>query len=76
MKNVTITLDEDVARWARVYAAEHETSVSRVVGELLRRYMLEIEGYDAAMRQYLSVEPVRLKATGPYPTRDEVHARP
>ena len=28
MKNVTITLDPEVARWARVYAAQHDTSVS------------------------------------------------
>ena len=33
MKNVTITLDEEVARWARVMAAEQNTSVSRLVGE-------------------------------------------
>jgi plasmid stability protein len=26
MKNVTINLDEEVARWARVWAARHDTS--------------------------------------------------
>jgi hypothetical protein len=36
MKNVTITLDEKVARWARIKAAEKDTSVSRLVGEMLR----------------------------------------
>jgi hypothetical protein len=36
MKNVTITLDEKVARWARIRAAEEETSLSRLVGEMLR----------------------------------------
>ena len=75
VRNVTITLEEDVARWARVYAAEHDTSVSRLVGELLRRHMLEIEGYDAAMRRYLSVKPTPLKTSGCYPGRDEVHER-
>jgi hypothetical protein len=35
MKNVTITLDEEAARWARIQAAEHNTSVSRLVGEML-----------------------------------------
>jgi hypothetical protein len=30
MKNVTITMEEEVARWARIRAAELETSVSRV----------------------------------------------
>jgi hypothetical protein len=27
MKNVTITLDEEMARWARIMAAEQNTSV-------------------------------------------------
>jgi len=41
MKNVTITLEEEVARWARIMAAKENTSVSRLVGELLREKMLE-----------------------------------
>jgi len=36
MKNVTITLDEEVVRWTRIRAAEEDTSVSRLVDELLR----------------------------------------
>jgi predicted HicB family RNase H-like nuclease len=39
MKNVTITLDEEVARWARIKAATQETSVSRLVGEILKEKM-------------------------------------
>lgn len=35
MRNVTISLDEEVARWVRVAAAEHDLSVSRYVGEIL-----------------------------------------
>ena len=41
MKNVTITLDEEVARWARIRAAERDTSLSRLVGKLLREKMLD-----------------------------------
>ena len=37
MKSITITVDEEVARWARVWAAQQNTSVSRLVGELLRQ---------------------------------------
>jgi hypothetical protein len=36
MKNVTISLHEDVARWVRIRAAEGETSVSRLIGEMLK----------------------------------------
>jgi len=76
VKNVTITLDESVARWARIRAARENTSVSRFVGELLRAQMVEEEGYEAAMQRYLARRPVRLKAAGGYPRRDELHDRP
>ena len=76
MKNVTITLPEEVARWARIYAAKHETSVSRMLGEILRQRMLEEEGYEASKHSFLSRKPVRLKRKGQrYPSRDELHER-
>ena len=36
MKNVTITLDQETARKARVKAAERKMSLSRYIGEVLR----------------------------------------
>ncbi|HEX8009380.1 MAG TPA: DUF6364 family protein [Casimicrobiaceae bacterium] len=76
MKNVTITLDEKTAAWARVYAAKHNTSVSRLVGEMLQRRMGELHEYDQAMRRFLTRAPVRLNRGGKrYPRRDELHDR-
>jgi hypothetical protein len=76
MKNVTITLDEDVARWARIRAAERDTSLSRLVGELLREKMAEEETYQTAMQQYLSQPPAALKdRQAKYPKRQELHER-
>ena len=76
MKNVTITLDEDVARWARIRAAELNTSVSRLVGEMLRERKQEEDRYQAAMKQYLSQEPELLRQPGAkYPRREELHDR-
>ena len=76
MKNVTITLDEKTAAWARVYAAKHNTSVSRIVGEMLQQKMHDAREYDEAMRRFLAKAPVRLKRTGKrYPTRDDLHDR-
>jgi plasmid stability protein len=75
VKNMTITVDEDVASWARVWAARHDTSVSRLVGEILRERMLEEERYEVAMRQYLDRAPVRLKRAGGYPDRESLHDR-
>jgi hypothetical protein len=76
MKNITITLDEKTAAWARVYAAGQNKSLSRFVGELLDRTMKESREYDEAMRQYLSNKPSRLNQdNAPYPNREELHER-
>lgn len=76
MRNVTITLEEAVLRWARVWAARHDTSVSRLVGDLLRERMREEEGYEAAMNRFLARKPVLLKREGArYPARDDLHER-
>ena len=75
MKNVTITVDEEVAQWARVWAAKHNTSVSRILGDILKEKMRQEEGYEAAMRQFLSRKPYVLKKTRRYPKREELHDR-
>ena len=73
---MTITLDEDVARWARLRAAERETSVSRLVGELLREKMLADRSYDAAMREYLARPAHKLRKTAArYPRRADLYSR-
>ena len=36
LRNVTVTLEEDVAQWARIEAARRNTSVSRMLGALLK----------------------------------------
>jgi hypothetical protein len=76
MKNVTITLDERTAAWVRVYAAEHNTSVSRIVGDMLQQRMQASHEYDEAMRRFLSKKPVQLNKAGTrYPGRDDSHDR-
>lgn len=76
MKNVTVSLDEQVARWARIRAAELDTSVSRLLGGLLRELMQREQGYTSAMEQYLEVAPARLQeSAAPYPRRDTLHDR-
>lgn len=76
MKNVTITLDEEVARWARIHAAELDTSVSRLVGRMLKEKMRASQDYEGAMQEYLGVAPQPLKdPAARYPTRGEVHGR-
>jgi len=76
MKNVTITLDENVARWARIRAAELNTSVSRLVGDMLRQKMDDDERYDRSGHEYLSQKPLKLRKPGVmYPRREELYGR-
>lgn len=76
MKNITVTLDEKTATWARKEAARQDRSLSRFLGDLLERTLHESREYQRAMRQYLSREPVPLKrGRARYPSRDELHDR-
>jgi len=75
MKNVTIKLEDDVAHWSRIWAAEHDTSVSRILGDLLKQMKREKTGYSKAMQQFLDVEAQPLKKSGSYPSRDDLHER-
>lgn len=75
MKNITIKLDNDVAHWSKVWAAEHNTSVSRILGDLLKQMKKEKTGYAKAMEQFLEVEAKPLKSSKGYPLRDDVYER-
>ena len=74
MKNVTVTMEESVADWARMEAARRNTSVSRLVGELLAEKMRHDDAYERAMNEWLQRD-VRFVSDGsPYPKRDEIYA--
>jgi hypothetical protein len=76
MKNITITLHEKTAAWARSPAAERDMSLSHFVGELLESTMRESREYRRAMRSYLSRRPARLKKSGErYPRREQLNDR-
>jgi len=82
MRNVTVSIDDAIADWSRVWAAKHQISVSRMLGELLAEKMAEEESYTAAMEEYLAVQPVTLAGlatasptTSPYLSRDATHER-
>jgi hypothetical protein len=74
LRNVTVTLEEVVARWARLEAARRETSVSRLLGGILKERMLEEDSYARSMRRFLATKPF-LKTDGRYLSREEVHDR-
>lgn len=72
MKNVTVTMEDSVADWARMEAARRNTSVSRLLGELLAEKMRRDDAYERAMREALEFKPIPFE--GRYLTRDEIYA--
>jgi hypothetical protein len=74
LKNVTITLSEEAARWARLKAAEENTSVSRLVGKMLEEQMKHSSTYQEAYRHWREIKPMGLGAANRM-TREEAHER-
>lgn len=75
-RNVTVTLDEETARWARVEAARRDTSVSGFLGDLLRERMTAESAYESAMARYLAQDArVHRRPGQPLPPRTELHDR-
>lgn len=76
MKNITITLPEEVARWLRVKAAENERSVSEWLAELLEEMQRREDKYEVAMKRFLARKPWKMEwVDGCKPTREELHDR-
>jgi hypothetical protein len=73
-RNITITLEEEIARWARIEAAREDTSVSRMLAEILRERMEKADEYEKAMRRALGRKPF-LESDGKYMSREEAHER-
>ena len=77
MKNITITLPEEVARWLRVKAAENERSMSKWLAELLEGIQRQEDEYEVAMKRFLARKPWKMEwVDGRRPTREELYDRP
>jgi hypothetical protein len=73
-RNVTITVDDEVARWARIKAAEESTSVSRLLGGVLRQMMRQHQRFDSARREFQRLDAAII-SDGAYPRREDLHDR-
>jgi len=69
MKNITISMEEELARWVRVKAAERDMSVSRYIREMLHRQMQQAEEYRRAMKKNIVRRPRDLSGGRAYPGR-------
>jgi hypothetical protein len=75
MKNLTITLDESTLAWARVEAAKRNSSVSRMVGEMLTAKMREEDEYTRAQQGWLDKQRVWRSDGSAYPSREQTYER-
>ena len=77
MKNITITLPDEVVRWLRVKAMENERSVSEWLAELLEGMQRQEDEYEAAMKRFQSIKPRKMEwVDGRRPKREELYDRP
>ena len=74
--NITLKLDGDLLRRAKVLAAEEDTSVSALLARQLEKIVREREGYEQAKRRALAIlkKGFDLGYTPPA-SRDELHER-
>jgi hypothetical protein len=74
--NITLRVDADLLREARVLAARQGTSVSRLLSGRLEEMVRQEKAYDTARRRALArlKRGYDLRWTRP-PSRDELHER-
>lgn len=75
LKNVTITLSQEAARWARRKAAEENTSVSKLVGQMIERQMRLSDDYWCAYDKWRTLGPIDGVDASKRLSREKAHER-
>lgn len=76
MKNITVTVDDEVYRRARIAAAERGTSVSAAVRRFLKGWTGEETDFDRRKRlQDETLQAIKAFRGGDRLPRDEIHDR-
>lgn len=76
MQNITLRLDRDLIRKAKVLAAQQGTSVSGLLTHYLKRVLQEEEAYEIARKRALTLLDRGFHLGGKIPcAREEWHER-
>jgi hypothetical protein len=75
LKNMTITVSEEAARWARRKAAEENTSVSKLVGRMLEDQMRVSDDYRRAYVRWKKIGNVKGLNAAERVSREDAHER-
>ncbi|HEX3653816.1 MAG TPA: DUF6364 family protein [Rhizomicrobium sp.] len=77
MKNITVSVDDDTYRRARIKAAERDTSVSQLVRDYLNRVAGEESEFERMARQERELrKQIKAFSGADRLSRDEIHMRP
>lgn len=75
-QNITVSLDRQVLRKAKILAARRDTSISRLIAEEIESMVGEDEAYELAQRQALALLDKGFHMGGTIrASRDELHER-
>jgi hypothetical protein len=74
-RNVTIKISDEAILWARRKAAEENTSLSRLIGEMLERQMRLTDEYWRAFDHWKSNRPLASNGAAERLSREELHER-
>ena len=74
-RNVTIRISDEALLWARRQAVEKNTSVSRLVGEMLERQLRLSDEYWRAFDHWKSNRPLAALGAAERLSRQDVHER-
>jgi hypothetical protein len=75
MKNVTITVEDSALEWARIEAAKRNTSVSRLVGEMLADKMRLTDSYQRAAHDWANKDRTWRSDGSSYARRADLYDR-
>jgi plasmid stability protein len=76
VKNITVSLSDEIYRRARIKAAERDTSVSALVRDFLESLADEVSDFERRKRLQLEViKTIRSFRAGDRLTREQAHER-
>jgi len=75
-QNITLALDQEILKKARILAAERSTSVSRLLADEIERIVGERDRYEKAKQAAIAeLRRGYHLGGGPLPRRDEIYDR-
>lgn len=74
-QNITLSLDKDLIRQAKILAAQNSTSISALLTEQLTRLVQKDDAYQQAMKKALATMAKGYDLGGKYPSREEIYDR-